>query len=66
MGDPARPICSCAIFAGLTGAERLCSILVKRDSSIAVLTVDEVGLAANDDHKDAKVKLSPINQAWLA
>ena len=65
MSDPARPISSCAILAGLARTKRLRAVLVERDACIAILAEDEVGLAADDHHEAAQVELSIVDQQWV-
>lgn len=65
MCDSARPICFAAIFTYLTRTKGLRAVLVERDSRIAILAEDEVGLAADDNHEASQVKLSIVDQEWV-
>ena len=62
VGYPAWPICGGAIFKGLDGPEGLCTVLVKRYASIAILAEHEVGFAADDYHETTEVELAVVNQ----
>ena len=65
MGDPAWPIRCSAIFKRLTGPERVSSVVVERDASVAVLAVDKVGLAGDDDHEASQIKLLSLDEARI-
>ena len=65
MGNSARPVSLSAIFSYLTRTKGLCAVLVERDARVAILTEDKVGLAADDNHEAAQVKLSIVDQQWI-
>ena len=61
MCDSARPICFGAVFTYLARSKGLRAVLVERDSRVAILAEDEVGLAADDHHEATQVELSIVD-----
>jgi len=66
MSDSTWPISLCAIFLCFICAKRFLAVLVEGDPRIAILTVDEVWLAADDHHEASQIELTIIDETGRA